>query len=128
MKLWVSAEVESDVAEDFRLANNAIEDGLADFLKSKDYDLELDSLDCIAILRNDLEFEEVHRYSPKKRDMDFRLVIDYHEFKKSNFDQQKCLILDMLVRAVSILSTEKAINKAEAFKLRNDLQEFGTAI
>ena len=128
MKLWVSAEMESDVAEGFRLANNSIEDSLAAFLSSKEYDLKLDSLDCIAILRNDCDFKELHRYSPKKRDMDFRLVIDYLEFKKSTFDQQKCLILDMLIRAVSILSTKKSINKTEALKLRNDLQEFGAAI
>lgn len=128
MKLWVSAEMESDVAEDFRLANNAIEDSLAAFLASKEYDLELDSLDCIAIIRNDSEFKELHRYSPKKRDMDFRLVIDYFEFKKSTFDQQKSLILDMLIRAVSLLSTKKSVNKAEAVKLRNDIKEFGAAI
>ena len=36
MDIWISAEVDSNVAEDFRLANNALEESLEDFLKYKE--------------------------------------------------------------------------------------------
>lgn len=121
MDLWISAEVESDVFDDFRLSNNALEDDLKPFFSNSSYDLALDSLDCIAIIRNDSVFEEVKRYSPKKRDMDFRLAIDHAEFKSSTFEERKALIFEMILRALDILSTKKSINKDHIQRLKNDL-------
>lgn len=125
MKLWLSAETESSVYEDLRHARNSLEDELASFLESKQYEIELDSLNCIIILRNDDVFEEITRYSAKKRDMDFRLAIDFNEFTNSDFNQRKSLILETVIRAVDILSAKKSINKEAVQALRNDIINFG---
>lgn len=124
MEIWISSEMDSDIAEEFRIANNELEDELKPFLASKQYDLELDSLDCIAILRNDKEFEEIYIYSKKNRDIDFRLVINYGAFKSASFQRRKQLILEMVLRAVDILSNKKGINESAAKKLKADLQLF----
>ncbi len=125
MKLWISSETESSVADELRIARNALEDDLAAFLENRSYELELESLDCIIILRNDDDFEEITRYSPKKRDMDFRLAIDFNDFIKSDFKKRKSLILKTIIRAVDILSTKKTINKEAIQALRNDIINFG---
>ena len=125
MDVWVSAELESDVFDSFRLPNNELEDALKPYLTSKTYDIEPDSLDCIAIIRKDTDFEEHHRYSKNKRDMDFRLIIDYGEFKSASLQRRKKLILEMLIRAADILSEKKGVNKSAVQKLKDDLVEFG---
>lgn len=124
MKVWISAEIESDIFEAFRISKNELKEKLAVFMSDKEYDLDLDSLDCIAIIRDDDTFSEVQRYSKKNSDMDFRLLIDYQEFKGSTKEQRKQLLLGMLIRAVDILSTKKGVNNSAINQLRNDLVEF----
>lgn len=125
MKVWISAEIESDIFEAFRISKNELKEKLVVFMSDKEYELDLDGLDCIAIIRDDDTFSEVQRYSKKNSDMDFRLLIDYQEFKGSTKEQRKQLLLGMLIRAVDILSTKKGVNNSAINQLRNDLIEFG---
>jgi len=37
MEIWISSEMDSDIAEEFRIANNELEDELKPFLASKQY-------------------------------------------------------------------------------------------
>jgi len=125
MKLWMTSETESSVADDLRLVRNSVEDDLGSYLFDKNYDLELGSLDCIIILRNDDVFEEITRYSPKKRDMDFRLSINFDTFVSSDFGKRKTLVLETIIRAIDILATKKSINKEAIQNLRGDVISFG---
>lgn len=124
MQVWISAEMDCEVAEAFRIANCELEDELAAFLGTREYDIELDSFDCIAIIRNDTALEEVHRYSPKRRDMDFRLAIDFEQFRDSSQEERKSLILDMLIRAAELLALKKCVPREEAMRLKQDLVNF----
>ena len=125
MKLWISSETEVSVFDELRMVTNSVEDELGVYIADKKYDLELDSLDCIIILRNDSAFKEITRYSQKKKDMDFRLSINFDDFVTSNFTKRKSLILETLIRAIDILGTKKTINKDALQNLKDDLVSFG---
>jgi len=113
MKIWLSSELEGDTVFDgFLKAGNHVEEVIQKVLEDKSYDIRLDSLDCIAIIRNDINqegvvFDEVIRYSPKKKDMDFRLKIDYDKFKNGSDKDREILIYTMLLRSLNILKEKK---------------------
>ena len=93
MKLWMSSEVDISLADELRLIRNQIEKSLNAYLKEIGYkNKDLDSLDVIAILRDDDYFDEIKKYRPKKRDTDIRLKIDYNEFKNADENKRKKLI------------------------------------
>ncbi len=123
MEVWIGGEIESVISDKFRLARIEVERQLTQYLSEKHYDIELDSLDCIAIIRDDSEFCEIHNYSAKKRDMDFRLIIDFEQFSQADYRERQNLILSMLLRAVDILGEKIPIQDLKA-----DLDEFSEAV
>ncbi len=128
MEIWIGGEIESSIEEKFRLARCELESNLSEFLKSKRYELELDSFDCIAIIRNDAEFNEIHKYSAKKREMDFRLTIDYESFLLASHEQCKFHIFQMLLRAIDILASNNQVNTNEIQCVKSDFVEFGLGV
>ena len=125
MDIWRGGEIESTIEGKFRAARSQLENHLSHRLETMSYELELDSLDCIAIIRNDNELEELQSYSKEDRDMDFRLVIDFAEFTAASSKESKKLLLNMLVRAVELLSQNSDVNEREALKLKKDLDLIG---
>jgi hypothetical protein len=119
MKLWISGEVYADIADEFRVAILEVERRVNDVLADRDYALPLESWDVIAVIRNDSVFTEITKYSRKKRDMDFRLVIDHAEFKSADANQRKSLICDMLLRSLDLLEAKGV----SVERLRNDFRE-----
>lgn len=119
MKLWIGGEIEADVVDSFCLARMDVEERVNDMIVNKDYGLSLKGWDCIAIVRNDAAFEEIAKYSPKKRDMDFRLIIDYGEFKAADERKQRAMICSMLLRSLSLLQS-KAVGVDD---LRSDVMK-----
>ena len=128
MDIWIGGEIESAVEEKFRLARCELESDLSEFIKANSYELELDSFDCIAIIRNDVEFDEIHKYSAKKKEMDFRLSIDFKSFLQANHEQCKTHIYQMLLRAIDILALNNQI-KADAIQnVKSDFVKFGLGL
>lgn len=121
MKLWIGAEMDADVADSFRVVRNRVESAVNGVIMAKSYDLPLNSWDCIAIVRDDEHFTEIVRYSPKRRDMDFRLRIDHTEFKVANPQQQATMIFNMLRRSLDLLAV-KLSSPAALQDLQTDLQ------
>lgn len=107
MKLWIGGEIQAEVADSFRMARLSVEKTINENLENKNYDILLTDWDCIAILRDDDDFAERTTYSKKKKDMDFRLKIDYSAFTKSDSKQQESLIFQMLQRSISILKQKE---------------------
>jgi hypothetical protein len=103
VKVWIGAELEADVADSFREARSKVEKTINATLEGKQYDIALNSWDCIAIIRDDKNFPEITKYSPKKREMDFRLKIDYKAFKEGNQLDREKLIFGMLRNSLSII-------------------------
>ncbi|HEX2733939.1 MAG TPA: Imm44 family immunity protein [Polyangiaceae bacterium] len=115
----MSGEVEASVGERFRRAMLRVETALNEALESQTYDLALDSWDCIAVIRDDELFEELTRYSRKKRDVDFRLRIAHAEFLGASVHQQEVMIFEMLRRSLSILA-DKGLAGLELDRLTPD--------
>lgn len=124
MKLWISSETQSDVFELFRVASIKVEDCINDIISGNDYKLALDGWDCIAILRDDSDFEEVVKYSPKKKDMDFRLIVDYQTFKNGTDLEREKAVFEMLLRSLSLLE-EKGVTGDGMEQLKSDVNSVG---
>ena len=121
MKLWIGAEMSADVADSFRVVRLRVESIVNGVIVPKSYDLPLNRWDCIAIVRDDACFAERVRYSPKRRDMDFRLRIDHAEFKAASSQQQSTMIFTMLQRSLELLADKLSSPKALK-ELQADLQ------
>ncbi|WP_227429480.1 Imm44 family immunity protein [Psychrobacter sp. I-STPA6b] len=125
MKLWMSAEYSGNISDELRVSQNFVEDEINSIIDGKDYDIDLKSWDCIAVLMKDKKDQEryceIIKYSPKTKDMDFRLQIDYPEFVNGDVKRQQQLIYEMLMRSLDLL-IEKGLNEAGIENLRQDTQ------
>jgi hypothetical protein len=125
MKFWLGAEIDKNVYEVFRLARKEVERTLNERLGSKIYDLALDSFDCISVMRGDTVFKERVLYSPKKRNMDFRLWMELDEFIKTDQIGRQAQIFAMLIRATDILKSKKGVSPVSVDELKTDMLEVG---
>lgn len=121
MKLWIGGEISADVADAFREARSVVEHTINSVISPTDYGLELESWDCIAIIRDDDEFTERTRFDRKSRDMDFRLVLDYARFKAAAAREQQSMIVEMLLRSLNVLA-EKGLSPTGMARLRKDTE------
>lgn len=122
MKLWISAEYSGDIDDQIRISSNFVEDEINSQIEQKSYDIELDSWDCIAIvMEDDSDYEEITKYSKKRRDMDFRLRLDFDEFVNSSSLGQQKLIYQMLLRSLDLL-LEKGANGAGVHAIKKDVE------
>lgn len=124
MKVWIGGEIIAEISDEYRIARNSVEKKMNSHLADKTYEMNLDSWDCIGIIRDDDNFSEVTRFSPKKKDMDYRLRIDLNEFKNNDFFGREKLIYKMLMRSLEMISTKKNIG-AGIFDLKKDAEEIG---
>ena len=53
MKLWMSAEYSGNISDELRVSQNFVEDEINSIIDGKDYDIDLKSWDCIAVLMKD---------------------------------------------------------------------------
>jgi len=107
MKLWMGVEGEADIADIIRPLRNEIEGKVNEWLEKKSFvNNKLESWDVIIILRNDDNFNEITRYSKKKKETDFRLKIDYKLFKHEKDEIRYNMIINMLVRSLDILESK----------------------
>ncbi|WP_426687240.1 Imm44 family immunity protein [Rhodanobacter ginsengiterrae] len=103
MKLWIGAELEADVGDQFRNARKSVVDTINSYIDSRNYDLGVENWDCIAIVRDDDCFPEKFVLNKKSGDMDFRIRIDYLKFKHGDSYEQKRLIFQMLEKSLLVL-------------------------
>lgn len=122
MKLWIGGEVEAELADVFRMARNSVEKKINNIIERQRYEVPFKSWDCIAIIRNDEDFAEVHKFSRKKRDMDFRLKIDFRLFKEGDESTREQLLFQMLLRSLALLS-EKGVHEPDLDRLRKCVME-----
>lgn len=129
MKLWLSGEITSEVEDAFFPAMQTVERAVNQVTERTDYGLSLDGWDCIAILRdsNDEDLREITRYSAKRRDMDFRLRLDYERFNNGTPKQRVGQLFDLLFRSLDILD-EKGLEASGIALLRADVEQAQKAL
>jgi len=122
MKLWIGSEFEGDIDQALREARNSVVDCINEVIEKNSYDIELDDWDCIAIIMEDDPFhDEVIKYRPKKRNMDFRLRIGFSDFSNADTLGQQKLFFQMLQRSLDLLA-ENGANASGINELRNDVE------
>ncbi|OAL80414.1 hypothetical protein AY606_15455 [Acinetobacter sp. SFB] len=108
MQVWMSSESSKEVLNEEQLtqldvARNYVKNLLNHKLEHKSYDIPLDSWDCITVMMGPRGFEERVMYSFKKKSMDFRLKINYEEFKSTDDLGRQKLIFEMMLRSLDLL-------------------------
>ena len=108
MKVWMSSESSKEVLNEEQLtqlnvARNYVENLLNNKFEHKSYDIPLDSWDCITIMMGPKGFEERIMYSFKRKNMDFRLKINYMDFKSTDDLGRQKLIFEMMLRSLELL-------------------------
>lgn len=111
MKLWIGTETQSDVVELFLPIRLDVQNKINAVINNYSYDIGSDDWDCIVILQDVDTFNERIRFSKAKRDMDFRLHMDYAEFLKGDEETRKRQLLKLLLRSLQLLK-EKGGNSA----------------
>jgi hypothetical protein len=124
MKLWMSAETQSDVYELCRIARNNVEKSVNNTLENREFDLPLKQWNCIIILRDDDDFKEIKKYSFTKRDMDFRLGLNFQDFKNGDDLNREKAIFEMLLRSLLLLENEGVIG-AGMEELKSEMNALG---
>ncbi|WP_445344543.1 Imm44 family immunity protein [Acinetobacter bohemicus] len=108
MKVWMSSESSKEVLNEeqftqLNVARNYVENLLNNKFEHKSYDIPLDSWDCITIMMGPKGFEERIMYSFKRKNMDFRLKINYMDFKSTDDLGRQKLIFEMMLRSLELL-------------------------
>ncbi len=124
MKLWMGGESQMDVFDMLRDARVPVVKEINKILETREYNIPLNGLDVITILRDDDEFEEVCLYSPLESEMDYRLKLPFTQFKESSPEIQKSLILKLILRAVTIIK-KRHIQSSALDDMFRDIAQVG---
>ncbi len=127
MRFWISGEVFHDVDREYGLATNAVSQALNADLGNIDYGIPVDSWDVIGILLPPSVpgFEEVRRYEPDKREVEFRLRLYYPLFQAAeSSEERQWIIFKMILRSVDLFR-ELADLPSEIDRLRSDIVAVG---
>jgi hypothetical protein len=101
VKVWLSGEVQADVAEACRVARNAVTEIAEAGLRDGEYGKGLLELSLICIVLEDVDdFPEIKRYEKKNRIFDIRLQIPHTPFKLGDAHAQQHMVMYTLIRAV----------------------------
>jgi hypothetical protein len=105
MKLWISGEIQSDIADNYRLVRTRIENEVNAELESLTRSWEIEKWAFIAIIRSaeHPDYEEIARRSSRGKVLEFRLKIGYQTFKNSGPKAQELLIYEALRRTISLM-------------------------
>jgi hypothetical protein len=104
-KLWMSGEIQADVAESFRKASNAVENVVNQLIEGVSFGGKIEEWTFIAIIRKEDHplFDEVVKISSRGKVLEFRLKIPHSDFLSASQIEQTRLILRGLLRSVSLM-------------------------
>ena len=129
MKLWMSGELQNDIAESYRQARKAVEAAVGEMLLPRDYGPGIAKLAFIAMIFGEhgpADFKEVKRYNRRDKSFEFRLRIDHDKFVSSSASDQCRLVCESLIRSLSLMK-EMDVAGVDVAKLQADLEGVGRA-
>ncbi|MBA9901141.1 Imm44 family immunity protein [Burkholderia cepacia] len=106
MKLWMSGEVEADLADTYRVARNAIEPVVNRALEGIEFDQKTEKWTLIPIILSDTflsGFPEIVKRSSKGTVLEFRLQIPHEEFKQASSEEKMAMLFDALSRSIDLM-------------------------
>jgi hypothetical protein len=112
MKIWMSGEIQSDIAEGYDRARKQIEAAFNRSFAERDFGEGLVELAYIAIIRkiDSPDYGEVKKYSKRDRSAEFRLKIPHEIFLRANDHERTRLVAASVLRAVGLLRDLKIKN------------------
>jgi len=125
IKFWMSGEIQSEVDDKFDATWKVIEAELNQCVEGKNYGEGLKEWAFIAIILKpgfDEYYPEIKRYRKKKREVEFRLKIDYKEFLKGNAEANLKLFAQSVLRSFSLMR-EMNIKNFDLERLTNDVSQ-----
>ena len=125
MKLWVSSETQANVSDALRILRNEIAEAINEVITERDYDIGVNGWDVIIILQsgNDSLSERI-KFHKAKRDMDFRLALDFDKFVTTGKTGRLQMIFSLLIRSLDVLKKVGG-NVEEIDRLIADVKEVG---
>ena len=125
MKLWISSETQANVSDVLRLLRNEIAETINEAIAERDYDIGVNGWDVIIILQSGSDsFSERIKFYKAKRDMDFRLALDFDKFATSDKSGRLQMIFSLLLRSLDTLK-KLGGNAEEIDRLTADVKEVG---
>jgi hypothetical protein len=126
--LWMSGEIQLDIADEYRTARQDVEAAVNAVLGSFNYGDGLHEWVLIGIIpEEDIPgFGEINKYRKKERSFESRLKISHAEFKAADSVGQRKLIVEALLRSITEMRRHAPRNIDYA-KLESDIREVAAA-
>lgn len=107
MKLWMSGEIQHDVAEGYREARLVVQSKVNERLQGITLNTNLDQWAFIGIIRPDdhPDYQEVKKFDKRHRTIEFRLKIDHAQFLSGSHAERVVLIIQALMRSVDLMNS-----------------------
>ncbi len=106
MKLWMSGEIHKDVADGYSIARNDVEGRINQAFLNHEFGRGLEKWAVIAIILppgwGD-RWTEVKKYDRRRRQTEFRLIINFETFNGASDTRQRDLIFDLLLRSIDLM-------------------------
>ena len=123
MELWMSSEQMQECFENMRIQRE-IKPRINELIKNCTLgDYKEWTVITIILNENGPDYKEIIRRSLKNKELEFRLKIDYDEFMKSDYNQRKKLVIELLIRSLDLMEKWKDIKIDEREKIKLILQE-----
>jgi hypothetical protein len=105
MRLWMSVEADSDVADTYRVARAAVEKAVNNLLQENDYGGSLLEWTVIPIITSQYRaaYPEVATLSKKQREAEFRLHISHASFKDGTDQTRRSLLFAALIKSIEMM-------------------------
>lgn len=130
MKLWLSAEMYDPVGDSVRIVSNKIENTFNQAFARKNYGQGVEEWAYAAIIfPPEIDgykvegYTEYRRYHKKEKSIEFRLRIDYFQFRDGDESVQTKLICEALIRSLERLD-KNPIPDFDHLGLKSDFVEF----
>lgn len=127
MRFFLSAEVQNEVGEALRHAENKIRKLIVPKLSS-DYGSDVDLWCQITILRPKIPpgWGEVAKFHVKDRIAEFRLIIEYGEFKAAVAEKQVQMLVGSILRSIELFPGLK-VKEFDIERFRRDILDAAVA-
>ena len=108
MKLWMTSEVQIDVADKLRALRNEIEEVVNERIKDKSYGEGLvEWAHFFVIMLNGTFYDDVVKHWVKRKEYETRLHIDHSEFLKASEKKAMRMLCESLVESLEKMNPKK---------------------
>lgn len=125
MEIWIGAEMDKEVGNDFRGARSKVESSINEFLVNRRYATDVTEWALIVILRKRIPegWGEIAKFHRKTWVAEFRSIIDFQAFTRANANRQLLLIVRCLLQTFDKAPSIGVIDPGIA-NFKNDLTRF----